>query len=176
MLPTRLNLLLPTKRKYLKRMVYVQFVKSLLETLLITVSITGIILLGGRTVLEEHFNDLAENITLISNQHADTNALIRDINANVKQAQKIQKTYVHWTPLIETVLNAIPETTSLESIDMDINAQSFTISGQSQNRQELLRLEEQLEALDIVKSANVPINQLTQKENIPFTISVSLIL
>jgi len=52
MIPSRLNLLSPEKRQHLKNMVFFQFIKGILEVLLIIACAAGIILLGARTILE----------------------------------------------------------------------------------------------------------------------------
>jgi len=174
MLPTRLNLLLPTKKKYLKRMIYVQFIKSLLETLLVTICISSIIILGGRWILQEHFNSLIENITSISNQHIGTNKIIIDINKTLNETEEIQEKYILWTPIIADFVNSIPEDITLSSIDMDKEKKIFTISGTAENRESLLNFQQTLENLPSIANAPIPISQLTTKESISFSINANL--
>ncbi len=174
MLPTRLNLLLPTKKKYLRRMIYVQFIKSVLETLLITVCISSMVILGGRWILQEHFNSLIENITSISNQHTGTNKIIIDINNVLKQTEEIQEKYIIWTPIIAEFMNSIPENITLSSINMNKEKKVYTISGIAENREALLNFQQTLEGLPSIIDAPVPISQLTTKESISFSINANL--
>lgn len=174
MLPTRLNLLLPTKRKYLERMVYIQFGKNVLETFLITLSLVGIVLLGGQWLLQEHFNTLAQNITAISSQHTTTNQTIANINQTIKQIDAIEQEYILWTPLLASFLNILPSSVTLTSLDVDMTGKSITFVGHVTSREELLNLEQQLESHELINTAVIPISQLTQKNDIPFSIIATL--
>lgn len=171
MIPHRLNLISPSKRNHLKRMVSFQFTKSLLELLLIFLSVAGIVLLGGRWVLQNHFNDLTEHIVSVSNKYGETNQEIRQINITLDEADKIQKGFHLWTPLLTELSNIIPNQVVLNNISFNQEKETLTLTGNALTRDDLLELKNNLEEITWIESVNIPPEQLIEKEDIQFSIS-----
>lgn len=174
MRPTRLNLLPPQKQSYLQRMVIVQFIKNTLEALLIVVCLMGVGLLGGQYVLQNHFNQLTESTLGLSAGRSQRNNEIREVNAALRQYTNIYDGYILWTPYLIEIGNAIPEGVVMGSLDFNANGASFQFSGLAATRADLLALEEQLEMLDFISNITIPLSQLTQQENIRFTLIADL--
>src|SRR3989339_967385 len=119
MIPSRLNLLSPEKRQHLKNMVFFQFIKGILEVLLIIACAAGIILLGARTILENYFSDLTSTIVFIQSQHVKTNREVRDINAVIKNLYGIQKEFKPITVLIPDIAAAVPTGIVLNTLQIN---------------------------------------------------------
>lgn len=174
MFPTRLNLLSPAKRAALHRLIYLQFLRGLLEIMLLVLSVSGIALLGGRSVLQDYFDELAVEIAAISNQQADTNQQVKLINRVLSQTENLQKAYTLWTPIMADLANAIPDNITLTGLDLNIKKKAATFTGFSADRDALLNLQKQLESLPRIAKVDIPLSQLTEKKDISFSITATL--
>lgn len=175
MYPLRNNLLSPRKKALIKRMTHIQFVKSLLEILLIFVSIIGIVLLGAQYVLEDYFSQLTSNTVSINNEHAEEIRDIMRINQLISNTQTIQKDYTLWSPIVHDMLKATTyEGVTLSTLTFDKTHKTLTVIGSAQTRELFLAFEKQLSETPALSNIATPISSLTQKENIPFSITATL--
>ena len=174
MFPIRLNLLSPRKKKHLSKMTRFQFVKGLLEILLIVASIIGIILLGSQYVLQNYFSALTENIVSVNSGHSEEIREIRQVNHLMQQTNDTQKQYKQWTPLIHALTENTTKGITLDTINIEQVAKTITFMGAAKTREIFLDYQQSLE--DNVHLADIisPISGLTQKEDISFSISATL--
>lgn len=173
MIPHRLNLLPPDKKRHLKKMINFQFLKNIAGIFLIFISLMGIVLLGGQWVLEDYYGQLTEHVFSITEKHSNTNNVIKNINNTLVKVEKIQKEYVDWTPLILEIVKAIP--TNIEINKININQKNeLTLNGLANNRQSLLDLQKTLEEISWLENFTIPPAQLTEKENINFSFVIPI--
>lgn len=171
MIPSRLNLLSPEKRQHLKNIVLFQFIRGILEVLLIIACAAGIILLGARTILENYFSDLTSTIVFIQSQHVKTNREVRDINAIINNLDSIQKDFKPITFLIPDIAVAVPTGVVLNTLQINPENKTITLSGEANTRDNLLRMEENIKKIGWIQSTDLPLSQLTKKDKIPFALS-----
>lgn len=172
MIPHRLNLLPPDKYQHLKRMVSFQFIKNLLELILIIISLGGIALLGGQWVLQDYFNQIAEQIISTSNRYAATNQDIKKINFTLNKVEKIQKEYQYWAGFIPAITEKIPAKVTLMALNFDDKNKKIILTGTAVTRDDLIALKDQLNTLPWIKPVAIPPTQLTEKNNIQFSLTV----
>ncbi len=175
MIPSRLNLLSPEKMKRLSFLSNFQFIKNILEFFLIIISVSGIVLLGGQLVLEDFSNELDITLNSLQGQHAGTNKQIRDINTTLTSIDKIQKEFEPISHLIPELAAVIPNEILLKTISIDNGSKIVLIGGYSPTRESLLGLQESLSTLSWIDGVEIPISQLTEKENINFSFQVNII-
>lgn len=168
MIPHRLNLLSPEKYQNLKHMVSFQFVKNLLEVILFILSISGVVLLGGQWVLQDYFAKIAEQIVSVSNRYAETNQEIKKINYTLSQVEKIQKEYQSPVTFINALAEKIPTGVILSA--MIIDNKKITLNGKVDTRENFLLLRDNLNTLKSLKPVEIPPTQLTEKNNIQFSL------
>ncbi len=173
MFPIRLNLLSPDKQRYLHRIVYVQFAKNSLQFFLCIICLSGIMLLGAQWILEGYFNDLAESLTATA-RDTEKNQRINEVNNLIKNAAEIQKIYTLWTPELAAIAAAIPDGVVLSNFELDSVNRSYVLGGNARTRDDLLRLRTQLEKLPFIETVPIPLSQLTEKENVSFSISATM--
>lgn len=174
MMPLRLNLLSPEKRKHLHNTVLFQFVKSVLEILLIIFCLSGIVLLGAQTVLEDYFNDLTNTIVFLQSKQTKTNREVREINAIVINIEKIQKEFQSVAKYLPLITNSIPNNITLHMLRLNFTGKNVTLSGEARTRDALLLLAEQIKKLECIQSVDMPISNLTKKEDVVFSLNASL--
>jgi len=155
-------------------MLLYQYIKSLLEMLLFFLALVGIFLLGGQWVLQQHFNDLAASGDHITLKYGATNKEIRKINKILAETSTIQKEFVLFTPKAIEFFNAIPTGITLSATNMDYRNNQIILSGTADTRDAFLFLQQNMLSLPYVESADIPPAQLTQKEDIIFSLKILL--
>lgn len=174
MIPLRLNLLSPRKRKHLKRMALFIYFKNLLEMCLFAVAVAAFLLLGARWFLQDYFNGLTSQLVAVSNQKNDINQRVKHVNTIIKQTEQAGKEYISWMPLIVDITKSVPEAIAVQSMVVDQAEGTGMLTGVAKNRTDLLAFQEALQKLPFVSRVDLPLSQLTAKENIPFIIHVTL--
>ena len=174
MYPTRLNLLPPDKRSVIQRMIYVQYVKNIFEVLVIVLCLSGTVLLGGEWTLQSHFNSFVATLSTISNQQTEKNKVIKEANAVFASVESLQKKYQLWTPIIGEITQAVPDRVLLTGLTLDEKENVYGIDGMASTRDDLLLFQRRLQAVKRIKSVIVPVGQLTEKDNIQFSITAEV--
>lgn len=174
MYPIRLNLLSPSKRKFLERLVLSEFVKTLIETFIIFLALVGILLLGGDYILRQHFNSLAANLASISNQQVNKNRELKDINFILDQTEKLQKAYSPWTETIAHLNTLVPPGVTLQQLILDTPKKEYTFAGKADTRDDLLLFKKNLETDSLIASVDFPLSQFTDKTNVSFSITAKI--
>ncbi|MDP2692631.1 MAG: hypothetical protein Q8O88_03245 [bacterium] len=172
MYPIKINLLSPEKRKYLTRMVYVQFVKNTFISIVFVFCISGITLLGGQSVLQEYYTDVSASLALSGELHADKNKKIEAVNTIIKNVEAVQEMHNLWANKILRIGNSVPSGVILNSIILAKDKERINISGTAIDRDSLLELKENITKLEFVNDIEIPLGQLTEKEDIDFSISI----
>lgn len=174
MYPITINLLSTEKRKYLNRMIYVQFIKNTLISIVFVFCISGITLLGGQSVLQEYFNDVSNILTTSGEMHADKNKQIRAVNLTLNKAESVQQIHNIWSNIIVDVGNAVPNDIVINNLIFKKSEKKISIIGAANSRLSLLKFKENLNSLDFVKNTDIPLSQLTEKEDIKFSITTEM--
>lgn len=173
MIPHRLSLLPPDKKKRLKKMINFQFLKNIAGIFLICLSSLGIVLLGGRWVLEDYYIKLTEHMISINSRYNDTNNIIRNINNILLKVEKIQKEYIDWTTLLIEITEIIPQNIEIHKINFN-QKNELNINGIAPDRQSLLNLQNTLEEITWIQNFTIPPAQLTERENINFSFVIPI--
>ncbi len=174
MLPTRINLLPPDKQIHLHRMIRSEFIRNSLGLLFVVFVVIGIALVGGRFILQLYYFDLAKSLHAVNTQPSDNSMNISVANARIDVAERVMGTYYYWPNLLTDMFNMIPDTVILSKVTIDKTSGVATITGIADTRDALLLLGESLRSIPSVSSVDIPISQLTQQQNISFTIRMTL--
>jgi Tfp pilus assembly protein PilN len=174
MLPTRLNVLPPEKRKNLQRMIRNEFIRSGLSAIIIVASMLGIAFLGGKYVLQTYFSDLGDNLLAINLEAQERNISVRTINKRVKESESLLSVYQYWPDTIKLFSDVIPDTVYLTSLQIDTKTKRAVMTGRATTRESLLALGVALRELEMVQDAEIPLSDLTKPNDIEFDISITL--
>lgn len=176
MLPTRLNVLPPDKQKTLQRMIRNEFIRCMLAVTIIVSAIIGMALIGGRIVLEGYFGDLADTINAVNIDTKDQNSNIEQSNTRIAIASRVLSDFHYWPDTLVTLTESVPEGIVLSRLTIDGAADTATLTGTADTRQQLLAFGESLRTIPWIDRVDIPISQLTTQENITFTIRTTLTL
>lgn len=155
-------------------MIFTEFTKSTLESILFLLCLIGIALLLGQSVLEGYFNDLTENLVSSSNQYAGSNKEIKRINRLLRQTKLIQDNYFIWSPILVELANNTPNGITLSTIQLNADKKNLSFAGLAATRENLLFFEENLRSLSFISSVSIPLSQLAEKTNISFSLSAQI--
>ncbi len=173
--PTRLNIAPKHKKAYLAKILYVQFLKFSIEILLIFVAIFGMALLGAQSILQNYFFEATASTAIISPSHTiKQKCNCKEINDTLANLEQIQDGYMPWTNFMQKFSDKITPNISLSLIDIKKNDQKLILSGQAKTREDLLRLKNSLEELDYIDTIQVPLEQLTKPEEVPFVFNIPI--
>lgn len=173
MYPVRLNLISPEKKKTIARIVYMQYTKHLLDGAVLFSALTAIVLLGGQGIMQEYFNELVSTITATPKGQGEKNVIIKKLNARLSIAEMVQKTYTKWTPIIADIVGTIPKEVTLNTLSLNAETKTYHITGIATTREALLSLKKQLEGKPYAKTVDVPLSQLTIRDQVPFTLTIT---
>jgi Tfp pilus assembly protein PilN len=172
MIPIRLNLLSPEKRRFHQGATYVQFTKNMLEALFLALCVAGIILLFGQNILQNQFRDLSSSLVVSESKYLQKNREVDSINNGIQRVQRIQKEFVLWSPMLHDFFNQIPPTIALGSVTFDRSANVLLLTGVASTRADLLLFKNTLTALPWISPFELPLSALVEKEQIHFSLTV----
>lgn len=152
-----------------------EFLKSTLAILIVVITIVSLALIGGRSVLQGYFSDLATSLNAITVRSEKNNLLIERANERIHTARRVLGQYVYWPELITDISNIVPHTLLIDQLNVDSLKGSGSITGKADTREALLGFGESLRSLERIRTVNIPISQLTEKEDINFTIQIELV-
>jgi len=152
---------------------YWQFLKTSIESLLGIICLSGIMLLGAEWVLQGYFNDLSASLTITNKIQAAKNLQIKQVNRVVHNISALQQIYTPWTPRLSELIAAIPPGVILNELSANSGDGSYRLSGVAATRDDLLTLQNTLEALNFIDSVPIPLAQLTAREDISFSLTAT---
>ena len=175
MYPIRLNLMSQKKQQYARGIMTMGFIKNTLAIVFIVLCCFAIFSIISQAFLQSQFADITLQSLRTHTSAGEINAKIQKINAIIKQASAIQDQYTPWSIYVTRITAALPKEVNINHISLKKKEQLFEISGSVPSRDSLMKLKEQLEALDEIAAVNIPLSNLTKQDDIPFTLSVSFV-
>lgn len=169
-----LNLVSQDLKKEIKLRRLYHSLKRIYFLLLIVVIFTAITLLVAQIILQNNFNKIVEQTTLITKNSQTYNLRVREVNARLNSVDQIQNNFVYWTKLFEALTGGIKNDVTFSYLKINGGDSSAMIRGAAKTRSGLLDFKETLESSDIFSDINFPLSNLLEKNNINFEISAKL--
>lgn len=170
----KLNIL-PQELKDEKRLALIhESLRVLLEIMVIIVAFYAIIFLMAKLILQFQFIS-AMNETAVSAKNVENyDETVKHIKNQITFIDKIQKDAVTWSILIEYIANNSGNGIKYNKISVSKGKNELTMSGFAENREDLIRLKENLEGLNYFSAINFPLKNFLEKKNINFDISATI--
>jgi Tfp pilus assembly protein PilN len=157
-----------------QRTTYFEFTKNMLEVLCIVICICGVLLLLGLGYLQIQLGDVKGQIAVADSRYIQKNRDADALNSLLTQTETIQRQYIHWIPILTEIAAAIPQSVQVDRLTIEWDAKKLSIAGTAPSRDDLLAIKTNLSALSWVKPFDIPIEQLIEKNNLPFALSLTL--
>lgn len=167
-----LNLLPPAKKQELRLTQLYIAVKNLIILILFLTIITAIALLLTKMTLQNYFNKIVSETTLTTKYANIFNKDIREFNQQIKAVEKIQKDYIPWTKFFINFNKLIPDNIGIDNLSL--NGNQILITGLAKNRDDFLKLKDNLKNSDLFSEVVIPLENLLKKENVDFNIKTNI--
>ena len=167
--------LIPAKQKIiLKNARLYATCKEAATLLFLFATIISIMLWVSRYYLERDLADLViANAGNIESNEA-TNQRIIAINQKIKLADNISSNFISTRRIIEATASAVPENIALDTINFYRQQAMLEITGTAKTRDDLLQFKNTLSVTPWIKSVDLPMINLIDKENNRFTIKLEI--
>ena len=133
-------------------------------------------LLISKYILDNSLAKLIERNAFSIQQNRDVINKINMINSKIDTIDKIQKDFKSWSSFLVDFTNLTPDNISYDLIKISYNEASIEIHGVARNRDDLIKLKDNLTNSNIFENVNLPLQSLLAKENNNFTITAKIIL
>lgn len=169
-----LNLISEELRNEIKLKKLYIILKNSYFVLLILTIVVSIIFLIAKIVLQENFNNVVSQTTLITKNSQEYNSKIREINSKINSISLIQNDYVPWTNILDVLVSTVPDDISFSYLKISQDNKSIKIKGVSATRDSLLLLKTNLEKSNLFLEVNLPLSNILEKNNIYFEIDTKI--
>ncbi|HYE59925.1 MAG TPA: PilN domain-containing protein [Candidatus Kapabacteria bacterium] len=174
MIPIRLNLLSPEKKRMHQRTIYVQFTKNVLEVLFIVVCVCSISLLIGLRMIQSDAQAVSSQVIISDSKFVRTNRQVDTINKQIQHINKIQEEYTLWTPLITEFVANIPPGVTVHTLTINRKGKTVMLEGTAATRDALLSLKTSLQKVPWIEPFEISPTLLSAKENISFSLKLTI--
>ncbi|MBU0619527.1 MAG: hypothetical protein ABII99_03960 [Patescibacteria group bacterium] len=144
--------------------------------LIIITALFAIIILFAKIILQNTFNQVVEQTTLITKNNQSSNKQIKEINTRLDNIEKIQNDFIPWSFLLEDLSQDISSNINFFSIKIDKDKQQIDLKGVAVTRKGLLDFKKSIEESDKFSDIYFPINNLLKENNINFEITAKLVI
>lgn len=169
-----INLLSPEQKKELKiKRIYLA-IKEVVMLILLFTSIIAIMLGVSRYVLEEQLADIIERNISTINAGQQVNNQIIVLNKKINLINDVQKNFKHWSVFFKKISQLTPDEIIYNSLKIYHQEAILELQGTAQTRQDLLKLQKNLEESQLFKKVDLPLNNLIEKENNTFNITAEI--
>lgn len=173
MVPTKINLLPPSKKGLLEKLVKFIFFKEILEIILLVAAFLSVILLWSWYALQNQYNDLSQSALLVNREYSHYNQEIRKLNSVIKQFNSANINFAPLTPKILELIEKLPSDIRINSLTINRKNNLIIISGIAKTRDALLNYQSSLKNYSWIQGVQTPTSQLFQKDNVNFEIKAS---
>jgi len=169
-----LNLVSEELKKEIKLRHLYQLIKKVNYLIIIITIITAIVLLVAKVILQNNFNKIVEQTTLVTINNQSYNSKIREINSKLKFIANIQNEFVAWSKIVNDLSIMTPSNITFYRLNFDLATKTVKINGKAGERSGLLELKDNLEKSGNYSDIQFPLKNILEKENINFEINAKL--
>lgn len=170
----RLNLVSKELREEIKSRHVYTLMKKMCMVIIIVSLFISIILLSAKIILQNNFNRIVEQMTLVTSSTNSYNDKVGKINLKINSAQNIQSNYYALSYLIENLSTIIPANLTYSLIQVNLDEKKLELRGRASDRDDLLDLKNKLEEFGVFKNIESPIQNILQKKDINFIITANI--
>ena len=162
-----------TKQEIKLRRVY-GVIKKIHHSLIIAAMTAATALLMAKIILQNNFNEIVEQTTLVTKNSQAYNNKIKEINTRLNIVDKIQKDFIAYSFILEDLAAKTPKGVVLSFAKLDGDGAMIKIKGQADSRDNLLALKKNMEGSTTFKDIEFPLANILKQKNIDFEISAKL--
>ncbi len=170
----QLNLISANLKNDIKLRHIYSLIKKISYILIIITIATAIILLAAKLILQNNFNNIVAQTTLVTKNNQGYNIKVREINNKLNYITNIQNNYIAWSFLIENLSQITPTDVSFYLTKINLKDKTIKIKGRAGLRASLLALKQNMENSIFFQEIDFPIKNILEKTDIDFEINAKL--
>lgn len=169
-----LNLVSQELKQEIKlRHVYKMLKQASYILIIITIFI-AVVMLVAKIILQNNFNKIVEETTLITKDSQGQNSKIREINTRLSFVEKIQSSFIPWSYLFKDLASYANSDIKFYSIKVSQEKKEIELKGIAKTRESLLALKEGLGKSVIFYELNFPMKNILEKNDIDFDMKAKI--
>ncbi len=143
-------------------------------TLVLATIVIAIAIITAKIILQNNFNKVVEQTTLITKNSQGRNTEIREINQKLNYIFNIQDDFLRWTFLFDHISDFSKEGMTFKTINIKKEDKTIEFRGVANIRDDLIFFKEGLEVSPIFNNIDFPMSNILEKENISFSIDAEI--
>jgi hypothetical protein len=146
-----------------------------IDFILITATIAvAVMFLVSKIILQNTFNSVVEQTTLLTQNSQSYNIKVREINAKINSIEQIQKGFIVWTDLLSALSRLKDKDIVFSQIRLNRDSRSIKLAGRALTRDGLINFKKAMDDSAIFTDAAFPISNFLEKTDINFDISAKI--
>ena len=170
----RLNLASNKLKQEIKLRHVYRFLITANCVLILLIIFLAIVILTAKIIMQNNFNKVIEETTLISRTGEVKNVRIKEINSQIGHVESIQSGFHPWSFVLEEIARFANNEIVFSSIKINAETMQLDLSGHSLTRQSLLDLKDGLEESEYFTNLEFPLKNILEKGDINFNIKAQL--
>lgn len=171
-----LNLLSPQDKLIVKKIKILNIIKRLSFLIISFLIILSTIFIFSDLILSSSVNSIENQIEneldlLRQKQILSTEDAIKQLNNQLIVVREIQNNYIKWTEFLSSFVDNLPNEITLKELKLINSSLNFEIKGLALDRESFLDFKDSITSWPMFIEINSPISNLSEKENINFTIT-----
>ena len=138
--------------------------------LVIATILVAIVILVAKIILQNNFNKVVAETTLITKNSQGRNFKIREINNHLNQVASIQSDFVPWSFVLENISRYTNDNIIFYFLKLNKEEELLELRGNSKTRESLLSLKEGIQNSEIFSDIDFPLKNILEKNDIDFII------
>jgi hypothetical protein len=167
----KLNLVSKELKKEIKLRLIYEMLKKISGVLIVVTILCAVIILVAKIILQNNFNKVVEETTLLTKNSQQKNIKVREINSKISYINNMQDDFIPWSFLFEELSLFSEEGVKISSLKINKENKIINLRGVAEERDDLIKLKEGFESSDMFLEVESPIKNILEKTNIDFEIN-----
>ncbi|MBI4812032.1 PilN domain-containing protein [Candidatus Falkowbacteria bacterium] len=142
--------------------------------LIIIIAAAASILLAAKFILQNNFNEVVAQTTLVTKNSQGYNAKVREINSQLNIISQLQNNFTAWSLMLEDLAEMTPRDMTFTYVKLNKEERSLKIKGRAASRDGLLALKQSLEDSKDFTNVEFPIRNILKQNDIDFEINAKI--
>lgn len=172
-----LNLLPPTKKKAIEQNQLHLFIQRCCVIIMSCAILLSVVMVTSRLIAKFVLDNVQTRGAIMVNTPDQTTVTqqLTNITALSSNIQSIQKNFHQPVPVLLQMFNHLPSGITFTTLRLDYITNTIKVTGTTESREQLLQLSQMINDQPEWTKVKFPLQDFTQKTNIPFEFEVTLI-
>ena len=171
-----LNLLSPEKKQEISRQMIFVSLQQIISWALVAICSAGIVLLIAQMIMQNSFDQAVRQGALVTQEYGALNQRVHLANQKIDFLSGVQNKFIIWSPRLAALSSLVPQGIELYAMNINNASRDVQITGHAKTRDDLLLYKQNLEQSSVVRSIELPIENILESKDINFNIKGKLAL